>query len=519
MLLFGLDQAGEIGLARFGLGHPFVGELSRLDLGQNLPHLLFDFGANDAFAARQIAVLGGVRDRIAPVRDAALIEQVDDQLHLVQAFEIGHLRRVARLDQSLESGLNQRGQSAAEHRLFAEELSLSLLFESRLDDAGARPAYRPRVSQADLSGVTARVLSDGQQAWNSRAALVFAANQITGAFRRDHEHVDVGRRNDLSKVDREAMRDGQVFAGFEMRLDLGFVDARSRFVRRQHHHDVTSFGGVGYGQNFQTRRLGFGYRGTVGAQPDHDVAAAVLQVVRVAEALRAVSDHRDALAREGFRVGAFVVVDVHLKIAPEMMVGREWGVGETTHYSPFPIPYSPLPLNFLVERQLGKLFVVIFQFLRLDVRHARHRDRACADNVQNADRFEQIDEVLDLFGICRQFDHEVVFPHVYDPGAEDFDQAQDFLPLDALIRVDGQHDHLALDMRAGGQVRDLDHPDHLARLLKYLLDHVVVAVRGQRHPRDAVFERGRHAERVDLIAARAEQARDPSQHSVFILDE
>src|SRR5262249_56722060 len=96
----------------------------------------------------------------------------------------------------------------------------------------------------------------------------------------------------------------------------------------------------------------------------------------------------------------------------------------------------------------------------------------------NADRFEQLDEGVDLFGVARQFDYEGVVRHVDDPGAEDFDQTQDFLPLDAMMRVDGQHDHLALDVRAGGQVRDLDRPDHLARLLKYLLDHVVVAVSG-----------------------------------------
>src|SRR5262245_49578449 len=312
MFLFGLDQAGEIGLARFGFGHPLVGELPRLNLGQDLPHLLFDLRADDAFASRQIAVFGGVGDRITHVGDAALVEQIDDQLHFVQALEVGHLRRVARFDQGLESGLDQRGQSAAKHRLFAEEVGLGLLLESRFDHAGARSADRPRVSQADLFGVSARVLRDGQQAWHAGPALIFAANQMTGAFRRDHKHVDVRRRNDLLEVNREAVGDGQVFAGFELRLDLAFIDARSQFVRRQHHHDVAALGGVRYRQNLQPRRLGFGDRRAVGAQPDHDVAAAVFQVVRMAEALRAIADHRDSLAREGFRVGVFVVVDVHL---------------------------------------------------------------------------------------------------------------------------------------------------------------------------------------------------------------
>src|SRR5256885_2979880 len=51
------------------------------------------------------------------------------QLHHVQAFEICQLRLVARLDQGLEPGLHQRGESAAEHRLLAEEIGLGFLFE------------------------------------------------------------------------------------------------------------------------------------------------------------------------------------------------------------------------------------------------------------------------------------------------------------------------------------------------------------------------------------------------------
>ena len=55
-----------------------------------------------------VAVLGGVADRVAHVGEAALVDQVDDQLHLVQALEIGHLGRVAGLDQRLVAGLDQR---------------------------------------------------------------------------------------------------------------------------------------------------------------------------------------------------------------------------------------------------------------------------------------------------------------------------------------------------------------------------------------------------------------------------
>ena len=59
--------------------------------------------------------------------EAALVDQVDDQLQLVQAFEIGDLGLVAGLDQRLEPGVDQLGRAAAEHGLLAEQIGLGLL--------------------------------------------------------------------------------------------------------------------------------------------------------------------------------------------------------------------------------------------------------------------------------------------------------------------------------------------------------------------------------------------------------
>ena len=44
---------------------------------------------------------------------AAFVDEVDDQLHFVQAFEVSDLRRVTGFDQSFESFLDQGGQTAA----------------------------------------------------------------------------------------------------------------------------------------------------------------------------------------------------------------------------------------------------------------------------------------------------------------------------------------------------------------------------------------------------------------------
>ena len=87
-------------------------------------------GPIDALAARHVAVLGRVADRVAHVGDAALVDQVDDQLHLVQALEVRHLGRVAGLDQRLVAGADELGEAAAEHRLLAEEIGLGLFLEA-----------------------------------------------------------------------------------------------------------------------------------------------------------------------------------------------------------------------------------------------------------------------------------------------------------------------------------------------------------------------------------------------------
>ena len=76
-----------------------------------------------------------LRDRIVHVGDAAFIDQVNDQLHLVQALEIGHFRRITRLDQCFKAHPDQFDQAAAQHGLFAEQIGFALFAEVGLDDA------------------------------------------------------------------------------------------------------------------------------------------------------------------------------------------------------------------------------------------------------------------------------------------------------------------------------------------------------------------------------------------------
>src|SRR4030088_48666 len=126
-------ESGPSGLV---LEDPGPGEGAILDLAKDLPHLIANRRADHPRPADVVAELGRVADAVAHVAHAALVHQVDDQLHLMQALEVGQLGLVARLDQGLEAGLDQRGEPTTEHRLLAEEIGLGLLFEGRLEHAG-----------------------------------------------------------------------------------------------------------------------------------------------------------------------------------------------------------------------------------------------------------------------------------------------------------------------------------------------------------------------------------------------
>ena len=130
----------EAGLAGVALVDPVAGEAAGLNIGQDAPHLGPGLLGDDPRAAGVVAVFGGVGDRVAHVGHAPLVHQVDDQLDLVEALEIGHFGRVAGFDQGVERRGDQRAQAAAEHDLLAEQIGLALLPERRLDGPGAAAA-------------------------------------------------------------------------------------------------------------------------------------------------------------------------------------------------------------------------------------------------------------------------------------------------------------------------------------------------------------------------------------------
>ena len=95
----------------------------------------------------------------------------------MQAFEIGHLRRVARFHERLVPGLDEGRESSAEHDLFAEEIRLGFFPEIRFDHTSPPTADRTGIGQTDLLGRSAWILMDREQAGHPAALRILRSNQ------------------------------------------------------------------------------------------------------------------------------------------------------------------------------------------------------------------------------------------------------------------------------------------------------------------------------------------------------
>ena len=127
-------------------------------------------------------------------------------------LEVGGFGLVAGLDEGLEASLHQGGDAAAEDGLFAEEVGFGFFEEGGFEHAGAGAADALGVGQRDLFGGLGGVLVDGEQRGDAAALFEDSADQVTGAFGRDHGDVDLGRRGDLVVVDGETVGEHQRLA-------------------------------------------------------------------------------------------------------------------------------------------------------------------------------------------------------------------------------------------------------------------------------------------------------------------
>src|SRR5690606_20026978 len=222
----GVDTAarGDAGCTGGVFQDEALGIFAGLDVAHDVTHGLLGFFGDDARAGHVLAILGVVRDGVVHVGDAALVDQVDDQLEFVQALEVGHFGRVAGVDQSFETRLDQFDRAAAQNGLLAEQVGFGFFAEVGLDDAGAAAAVGHGVGHGQVARLAGNVLMDGDQVGHTAALAVGAANRVARSLGCDHDDVDVGARLDLAVVDVEAVGESQRSAGLQVGFDVVAID-------------------------------------------------------------------------------------------------------------------------------------------------------------------------------------------------------------------------------------------------------------------------------------------------------
>src|SRR5688572_1703345 len=288
---------------------PLLGELALLDLLENLAHLFLGLVVDDARAAREIAVLGGVGDEFVHLRQAAFVQQVDDELQLVQALVVRDFGLITGFHQRFETLEDQVAGAAAEHGLFAEQIRFGLFSEGGLEHATAGAADAVAIGQRLGERIAARILVHRDQRRYAATLLVLAAHEIAGTFGRDQHHVEILARLDLLEMNVKAVGEQQRGTFLQRVLHL-LVQIGLREVGHQHGHEIGVFRRFDGLCDLQSIAPGLLPAVAVLAHADHHVVAAVREVQRMGAALAAVAQDGDPGLLQRFLVYVFARIQL-----------------------------------------------------------------------------------------------------------------------------------------------------------------------------------------------------------------
>src|SRR6266478_8517654 len=295
VLLLSLTRSQKIRTAFFILCDPGFCETAVANLGENLAHLVARLLGDDARSGGIIALLGSIADGVAHVAEASAVNQVNDELELVEAFEIGDLGLVASFRKRFEARFDQFTHAAAEHGLFAKEVGFGLLGKGGFQNASARAAESLSVGEGKRFRRTAGILLDSQERGCSAAFGENFANAMARGFWSDHGDVDRGRRLDRTEADVESVREHKRFAWFEIWLDGVAIELGLLGVRNEDHDDVSPGGGFRRGVDRQAGLFRFGARGAPFVEADADGNSTIPEIQGVCMTLRAVTNDSDLL--------------------------------------------------------------------------------------------------------------------------------------------------------------------------------------------------------------------------------
>ena len=156
-------------------------------------------------------------------------------------LKISHFRRIACFYKRIETGVDQFTDTAAENRLFTEQIGFRLLTEGCLKNTGTACTDTACIGECDLFRIACEILFDTDQGRNALAFGIRGTNNMSRALRRNHDDINVLGRFDKLEMNVEAMCECERIAFLHMRSDKLVIDIGSSFIRYQHHYNITRF--------------------------------------------------------------------------------------------------------------------------------------------------------------------------------------------------------------------------------------------------------------------------------------
>ena len=473
MLLAGLEKGIVLLLATLGLCDPILGEFAGLNVLEGALHALLHRGINDFRTDNDVAILGSLGDREAHAADPRLVDHVDDQLELMENFEVGHLWLISSLDERLESGLDQGCGTAAENGLLAEEIRLRLLLESGLEDTstGATDALGP--CEGGLLGCAAFVLVDGDEGGNPLAFLILTTNGVTRSLGGNHDDVDMLRRLNRLVVDREAVAEEKGVSGMEIRSDIFFIDLGDDEVGNGHHDHIgllDCFCGV---ENLEAELLGDLAAFALGVKSNDDLDAALLEVEGMGVSLGTEANHGAGFPLEELQIGIFTGVD----FSRHGLVVVFWVIG-----------MSELGVN---DRLLG----------------SGEGDLAGTGQLRDSELIHQGEELIDLAFGSGDLNGQALRLNINDLRAEDIADLHDLAARLGISLYANEH-KLTVDIVGLAKILDADDVHKLVELLSDLIKNLVVPAYHNGHAGGLGVKSRPDVESIDVESASAEHAGD-----------
>src|SRR5579872_89003 len=102
---------------------------------------------------------------------------------------------------------------------------------------------------------------------------------MTGTFGRDHDNVDVIRRNNGFEMDAESVGNAENFSGMEIGFDRLFVKLALRFVGSQNVDPVGALGGLVWRHDDHAVGASLSGARAVGIETDDDFLSTVAEIL------------------------------------------------------------------------------------------------------------------------------------------------------------------------------------------------------------------------------------------------